>query len=230
VRRVLIVDAALPIRTGIASLLRDHGIADVVAVLDHDAALAWTGDPSQVDLLIVGATDPRHRNDQVRGPAVCTAFRRHRPVGSSSIVAVAVDGRDDRARRRMWEAEADALVAITDLHDLPALERIVSDPRERYALTFPRMTESMRMLGIERSSRINRFVERVLEVGVEYLSHEAPDGAPPMRSRWWINLRRDLTETGRLRVVNRDGTAPDRNQRIASLAQLRRVYDWATRL
>lgn len=229
-RRVVVVDASLPLRVGLTALFRDHGIADVIGTFDHDDALAWAGDWSSVDAMLIGATDPRRTNDQVPGPAIAARLRQRRPPGHATVTVIAPDPSDERVRRRMWEAEADAIVGLTDLCDHDVLGTLVIRPPDPFVLTQPRVSETARILGIERSSRVNRFVERAEDLGVEYLQHEAPDGAPPMRSRWWINLRRDLTETGRLRVVNRDGTAPDRNQRIASLAQLRRVYDWATRL
>jgi hypothetical protein len=230
VRSIVVLEESHVLLAGIECALHALNRFRIVHTGSHRSTEAWTSEWRSIDVLIVGGVDPGAHGDQFPGVRAVQRFREHRPLGAGRVIVVSGMPEDGRVHRRFWEAEADALVGWYDLRESADLLAVIDGTAAWARLDAPRPRETFDALGIVRTSRVNRFVQRVEEIGPQYLTGEAPDGAPPQRARWWSRLRQDLTDAGALRVVNRDGTLPDRNQAIASLAQLRRVHEWATRL
>lgn len=229
-RRVAIVDDNELTRAGCQRLLGADPAIEVVASVGHDVALGWTDEWSRVDVLVVDAADERREDDQFPGVAV---VERLRAAAGSAVTVVVLTGHylDDAVRWRMREAGADFFYARTHAMTGEQLVEVVLRPDGARRVPPPADPDAVAGLGVTPSSQVNAFVAAAREAGEGAL---APGGRPPTsvtaRSRWWHRLRRRVAEAGRIIPVNTDGSAPRRDQDVPSLGQLRRVYEWATRV
>ena len=225
---VVIAESSIALRSGLSHLFATSDRFYVAADFAHQDVLAMHFDWTTVDVLLLGPVDVKNPCDHFSGVEIASAYRRARKMGSGRIVALTEFAKDERLRRRLWEAEVDDLAAISDIESLTYLEDLISGDIESAHLLKPRESEVSLSIGLHSKSRVNHFVTQVQTRGAGYLSSDPPLGAPDPRSRWWGHLRSDLANAGNIRAVNRDGSTPDRRQDTPSIAQLRRVYEWAT--
>lgn len=231
--RVLIVDDNEFHRSGFVGGLRDCAGVEVVAAVDHDTALAWPAERWQeADVALVDAADQHRLHDQFPGVAVVEAARRAAAPARLVITVVTAQFFHDGLRRRVREAGADYFLYREDIVQTDILARAVLDPESLGHRWSEEASESQRMmlLGVEKSAGINSFLHYVEGEGLEDVMGGAPSGRPGNRSRWWSRVRVDATDAGRIRPVTREGNNPNRRQSAASLAQLRNLYEWATKV
>jgi len=227
VPRVVVVDDNEITRTGVIALLRADPRVDVVAALDHDEARSWDGPWDRIDTVLLDAADESRDDDQFPGVGVVTHVRACAP----SAVVVVLTGHflNDGLRRRMREVGADFFYARTSVSDAASLAAIVCNPEEARRVPPPADPAALAALGITPASRIDDLVTTAERDGL--LGALGARGLTPgHRSRWWTSVRRRLASAGRVAAVNRDGTPPRRDQDVPSLHQLRRIYDWATKV
>ena len=231
-RRVVVVDDNEITRVGATSLLCTDPNIDLVASLDHVEAASWCEAWDRVDVLVVDAADERLEHDQFPGVAIVERFREHRPIGEGVAVVLTGHYFDDAVRHRMKEAGADFFFSRTEALDRATLVRVVLQPDEARRVPPPLDPEMLSSLGVDGAAAVNAFVDAVARKGASdalSLGGSMKRGPAPARSRWWVNLRRDLSSAGGLRTVNREGDSPHRSQELPSISQLRRVYGWATK-
>lgn len=227
-RNVVIVESSMALRTGLSHLLSNSDHFYVSADLSHHDVLTTPFDWEPIDVLLLGPSDIKNPNDQFAGVAIASEYRQARKVGQGRLIALSEMAKNDHLRRRLWEAKVDALETVSDICSLRHLEQLISGDIESALLFKPNESETARSIGIHAGSRINHFVATAQTIGPDYLSAHPPSGAPNPRSRWWGHLRSTLAAAGRIKAVNRDGSMPDREQDVPSIAQLRRVYEWST--
>lgn len=231
-RRVVIVDGNELTRVGTDLLLTGDSRIRVIGAFDSETATHrsdWTG----VDVLLIDPADERNTRDQFPGVEVIRRLRAASLEAQPVVVALTGHPRDQALLRRMWEAGADYLYSRAEIATAGRLSAVVLAPEECARLASPRPDPRLAGLGIGPETRVNDFVAAVHDAGLDAVL--GPDvrmkNAPrPARSRWWHQVRADLARAGQLRAVNADGTSPRRDQRTPSIAQLRRCYEWATRI
>ena len=227
--RAIVIDESAIVRCGLVKSLEDLGVT-VMDVGDHNAALSGTVHLGSADLLIVGGADRSRVGDQFPGASIISTFRREQQSVTRRVIAVSPHATNPRFRRRLWEAGTDHVLDLSEIRSRDDFEQFVCGAPSSHRLNQMEPLWNEPSLGIDRDSRINSFVETANELGTHFLIAGSPEEMPSARSRWWLHFRRDLTVAGRLRVVNRDGSVPDRNQTICSVSQLRRVFEWSTKI
>lgn len=224
-RRVAVVDDDDWSRTGLAAILAADARIEVVAALTHDEALTddrWL----DADVVVVDAADDRRTDDQFPGVAV---VERARAALHAHATVIAVTGYfwDSAVRVRMKEAGADLLYYRPEVQDGDRIRAVVLDPDlETRAFPAPDDDEELFRLGINPTTRVNRFVTTARELG--WLDGQL--ARPGRRTRRFEREREQASTAGRVHPVNADGTPPDREQSWPGRPQLARLLDWATRV
>ncbi len=230
--RVVIVDDNEITRAGTADLLSSHADIEIVAALDHTAALAWKSRWNNVDVVIVDAADETLAGDQFPGIEVVCRVREHAAPAHPTVVVLTGHFLDDGLRHRMWEAGADFYYSRTEITTGEMLQTVVLRPGDQRRVPTPADANRLAALGVTPASSVNDFVRHVerdaLAVTLDS-SARMKQGPAPERSRWWYRLRVALSRSGKFRAVNADGASPHRDQDLPSVAQLRRIYEWAAR-
>jgi hypothetical protein len=228
VRRLVIVDDDQVRRTGLVALLRDTDGLDVAPPVGLETAMLWRTEWNPVDVCLVDVVDRSHPEDHFAGVEVVHCVRHH--AGPGVVVVVVTDHYGhDALRLRVREAGADYLYPRSELATASRVRRAVTEPsgdRRAPPIADP---DSLHRLGVTPAARIDAFVRHVRDRGLT----GALLGTEPFeqrRARWLFSARTALAETGRIHAVNADGTPPRREQQVPSIAQLRRVYQWATRV
>lgn len=237
VLRVAIFDDDEFTRAGCLALLGKFSEIDLVSATDNAAAQRWRAPWEAVDAFVVDPTNEHRAHDQFDGIRVIDAIRRHRgDFGASRrprIIAVSAHAGDDALRIRLREAGTDFLYPRSEVTTAADLVEIVRQPSASHVVAPPSDHITLQSLGITPRTALNRFVNHVVDEGLEPILRrgaalkQAPISA---RSRWWSGLRRDLANVSGIAARNCDGTTPHRAQETPSIAQFRRVFDWATKV
>ncbi|GAA5067869.1 DNA-binding NarL/FixJ family response regulator [Thermocatellispora tengchongensis] len=223
--RVVIVDDDEISLRGIAAILGEpgDGSSEVVAAMDHRAALAWPGEWAGVDVALVDAADERRADDHFPGVEVVERIRA--AGGRTRVVVLTGHFFDGAVRRRMREAGADFFYHRSELAEAATLRAAVLGHGGR-PVPGPEDAEEEILHGVSRDSRVNAAVRHAL---AEDLPARIAERRDP-RSRSWGRLRREFNRHARLTAMTADGRTPDRPQREPSLPQIARFLAWATRV
>lgn len=203
---------------------------ELVAGFGHEEAIGWEGDWGAVHVVVVDAADEDRAGDQFPGVAVVRAVRA--AAGRQPLVVV-VTGHylHDGLRHRMAAAGADFFFLRSDLRTPAALIDVVLHP-DRHRRGVPKVADpgTPRLLGVDRSSDVESFVEWVDEEHLgAALAGDAGARENP-RSRRWARVRRDAATAAGIEPRNlTTGDAP-RGQSTPSIRQLGRLWDWAARV
>lgn len=140
----------------------------------------------------------------------------------------------DGLRRRVREAGADYFLYREDIVRTDLLARAVLDPAslgQRWSEDMA-ARENLLLLGLDSDSRVNEFIGFVDDTDLTEVidPRKSSSAGHGKRSRWWSRIRHEASDVGRIRPVTREGNAPSRDQRAASLSQLRNIYEWATKV
>src|SRR3954451_2522323 len=107
-RRVVIVDNDAITRAGTRAVLEQNDEIELVAVVDHDTAMAFGAGWDRGDVAIVDAAAARRPAvDQFPGVAVVRSIRARRASPDLTVVVLTGQSLHPGLRRRMWEAGAD---------------------------------------------------------------------------------------------------------------------------
>ena len=128
--RVAIVDDDLWIRSGRSEALAKVESLEVVATLDHGAALADPDLWSSVDVAVVDAWDRNAGFDRFPGVTVVEAIRRVRSRTETVIVVISGHVLNDMPRLRMAEAGADYFYGHDDVSYVRHLSQAVIRARD----------------------------------------------------------------------------------------------------
>lgn len=209
---------------GFLQALEGSPDVQLVAGLSHDQALAWAGDWSEVDALVVDAADESRTGDQFPGVAVVRRVRAAVAGDGPLIVVVTGHYLHDGLRHRMAAAGADFYFLRADLRSPGALLDVVLHP-DRHRRGVPEVADAgtRQVLGVGPGSDVEAFVERVEQEGL----HGTRDQP---RSRRWARVRRDAAAAGGIEARNvTTGDAP-RGQSTPSIRQLGALWQWAARI
>ncbi len=230
--RVAVVDDDAVTRTGTTALLATSSRIEVVLTCSHAEAFGMMPDWPDVDVLIVDAADDRDQVDHFPGARLVQRLRGLPQGRDLTVIVITGHFLDDALRLRMREARADFFYSRLDLRSEDALVRAVLKPDAARRVPAARDPETLRQLGITPRSSLSRLIEHAEEADLSAVLSEdrSAENLPSSRSRWWTRLRHDAAAAGGIGVVNVDGTLPRRDQATPSLAQIRRVYSWATRI
>lgn len=205
-------------------------LIDVVGAFDHAAALSWSDEWADVDIVIVDAAAEDSDGDQFPGVAVVRQIRAHSSDHRPVIVVVTAHTLHDGLRHRMARADADFFFFRGDLRAVEHLVDLVTHPESYRRLEVDGSQSGGSSLGIGPGSDIEGFVAYVEEHGLQQsLSPTNGDRAAP-RSRRWIHHRRALAEVSRIVPVNVTTGDRPRGQDVPSIRQLARVWAWAARI
>mgnify|MGYP000079456748 CR=1 FL=1 len=216
---------------GFLQALETSAEVEVVAGLSHDQALAWEGDWSSVDALVLDAADEGRSGDQFPGVAVVRRVRGATAGDGPLIVVVTGHYLHDGLRHRMAKAGADFYFLRADLRSPDALLDVVLHP-ERHRRGVPDIIDpdAQRLLGIGSASDVESFVGRVEGEGLAgTLSRDDQEREQP-RSRRWARFRRDAAAAGGIAPVNLTTGDTPLGQDTPSIRQLSRLWHWAARI
>ena len=204
---------------------------ELVAGLDHQAALDWEGDWGGIDVVVVDAADEGRPGDQFPGVAVVRGIRGSAGPRQPVIVVVTGHYLHDGLRHRMAAAQADFFFLRSDLRTPGALVDVVLHPDDhRRGVPQPAEPDRRRLLGIERDTDVESFVEWVDAEGVGPSLPAGPGARDQPRSRRWARIRRQAADAGRVRPVNLTTGDVPRAQDTPSIRQLGRLWEWAARV
>jgi CheY-like chemotaxis protein len=230
-RRVVVADDNELTLPGYVGALRGCPDVDVVAAFGHDAALAWAGDWSRVDVAVVDAADESAEGDQFPGVAVVRRIRAGSPDGATTVVVVTGHYLHDGLRHRMATAGADFFFLRSELRSSDGLVDVVLHP-ERYRRGVAPVADpgALPAMGVAPGADIESLVAYVEEEGMgPLLDHDgAPRDAP--RARRWVRHRRAMAAAGGIEPVNVTTGDRPRGQDTPSIRQLARVWNWAARI
>jgi DNA-binding NarL/FixJ family response regulator len=228
-RRVVVVDNDPVMLRGTSSVLALSPEVEVVAAIDHDTALSWSGEWDCIDVAVVDASDARRRDDQFPGVEVVRAVRR----ASSGVTTVVLTGQylHDGLRRRMWEAGADFFYPRDEGMTEEELISVVLNPDEhRRTAVLPASLPPE--LGVTSTTRANDLVLRLNSPEVSRaLAPERRKKTDPHgeRSRWWNQIRRQAAGQEGLVPVKASGeSSPALDS--PSIVQLRKFLTAMTRV
>lgn len=222
---VAVVDDDPFARRGIASFLGECEGIEVVAVVDHDAALALGDRWLQVDVALVDAADDSRSDDHFPGVAVVEEIRRRCGRDRPCVVVMTGHAYDEAVRRRMREAEADHFYDRRELLDERSMLAAVLRPSAVLPEPEGRTADEER-LGISRLTHVNAAVNYALAENLP----QRLTSRENRRARVWDRIRAEFSQVARLATVNTDGLPPDREQDLPSRRQIERFLTWATRV
>ncbi len=229
-RRVVVVDNDPVTRTGYSSLLAGHPAIEVVAAIDHDAALEWQDEWDRVDVAVVDASDPRREGDKFPGVAVVQTLRARRSRDETLIIVLTGQFLHQGLRRRMREAGADFFYGRDEGMGEEELAAVVLRPDEH------RRLEAMPIdlpaeLGITTLTDVNQVLASLSEPSIfRALEPDARKKSDTHgdRSRWWNKVRGLASGPRGLKPVNSSGdVALDKD--LPSIPQLRKFLRAMTR-
>ncbi len=229
--RVVVVDDNQLTLPGFLQALDGSPHVELVAGLNHDEALAWDGDWTDVDALVVDAADEGRAGDQFPGVAVVRTVRGAAAGDGPLIVVVTGHYLHDGLRHRMAAAGADFYFLRADLRTPEALLDVVLHP-DRHRRGVPDVAEpgTRRLLGVGAASDVESFVAHVEGQGLgDALTHDLPSRDRP-RSRRWARFRRDAAGAGGITAMNLTTGATPLGQDTPSIRQLARLWQWAARI
>lgn len=216
---------------GFVQALETSAEVEVVAGLNHDQALAWEGNWSAVDALVLDAADEGRAGDQFPGVAVVRRVRAAATGAGPLIVVVTGHYLHDGLRHRMAKAGADFYFLRADLRSPEALVDVVLHP-ERHRRGVPDVADpdTRRMLGIGPASDVESFVGRVEGEGLASTLSGDNQARDQPRSRRWARFRRDAAGAGGIAPVNLTTGDTPLGQDTPSIRQLSRLWQWAARI
>lgn len=231
-KRIVVVDDNELTLPGFVEAFRNSPDLELVGAFDHDSALAWTGDWSTVDIVVVDAAHEGRAGDQFPGVAVVRRVRAAAARRQPLVVVVTGHYLHDGLRHRMAAAGADFYYLRSDLRSPVALLDVVLRP-ERHRRGVPPVAEAdvLKTLGVDGRSDVESFVGWVEDAGLgPALAGDAGGGRDAPRSRRWARVRRDAARAGGIEARNlTTGDAP-RGQATPSIRQLARIWEWAARV
>ena len=185
--RVAIVDDDLWIRSGRSEALAAVEGIEVVAALDHRAALAdphlWTS----VDIALVDAWDRHAGFDRFPGVAVVESIRMARLRSETAIVVISGHVLNDMLRLRMAEAGADYFYGHDDVSDINSLSEVVLRTRNSRG---PRVEAVL--LEADPACRPNAALAWIKDRGLESAFSGESQKALPVSRRTIMRMRREL--------------------------------------
>lgn len=188
-RRVVVVDNDPVMRAGTACVFGTVDDIELVATVDHDAALSWTEHWLSVDVAVVDASDRRRNGDQFPGVAVVRSIREF----GRGITVVVLTGQylHPGLRHRMWEAGADFFYPRDEGMTEAELISVVLRPSEHRRLHY--LPGSLPGdLGVTQATQVNDLVDRLaasdLDVVLQATARKKSD-PHGTRSRWWNHVR-----------------------------------------
>ena len=160
--RVVIVDDDTWIRMGRVQGLAAFEDIDIVASLDHDAALEFAWD--DIDVALVDAHDSRQAWDRYPGVAVVEQLRRTRSPERTTVIVTSGRMFDPMLRLRMAEAGADYFYSHLDAPDPEALADLIRHPDGHHAAD-PGDSQELSQMGLRAWSRPNDALRWIEESG-----------------------------------------------------------------
>ena len=231
--RVVVVDDNQLTLPGFVQALQGSPAVELVAGLDHDQALAWEGDWSSVDAVVVDAADEGRAGDQFPGVAVVRRVRAMADGRGAGPLIVVVTGHylHDGLRHRMAAAGADFYFLRADLRFTEALLDVVLHP-ESHRRGVPDVVDpnARRSLGVRPRSDVESFVALVDGEGLgtslsgDHWSRDQP------RSRRWNRFRRQAADAGAIAPTNLTTGDTPLGHDTPSIRQLARLWQWAARV
>ncbi len=190
IRRVVIVDDDLWIRSGRAHALAAVEDIEVVASLDHAHAIDgfhWR----DVDVALVDAWDHHAGFDRFPGVAVVEAIRRSQPTADTTIIVITGHVLNDMLRLRMAEAGADYFYGHDDVANIEELAAVIREPGRdhRPAEVAPEMR---RRLGIGTAGRPNAALAWVRAQRFDEAFSGESQKALPITRRAIMRIRREV--------------------------------------
>ena len=221
--RTVIVDNEAIGRSGTATLLGSNPLIDVVAILDHDEALAiasWADD----DVAAVDAAAEEREGDQFPGVAVVEAIRKQRSTSETRIIILTARAFHPALRRRMREARADLLYNRYELaRDLTPLIRAVlgqEEPGQAHLDESVEEQQALRELGVSKQTRVNAALAHADETEVGLFLNS---GTAPRSNRRRITMRKRFDKFAQLDPRSTSGESL-RSSSIPSWSQIERFY------
>lgn len=228
-RRVVLVDDNSFTLAGYADALRSHPAITLVAAIDHrtalDESMEWVG----IDVVLLDAADESRAGDQFPGVRVVRHIRSVEDPTRSTIIVVTGHFFDDGLRRRMAEADADFFFLRPEIRSSDKLFDIVLNS-DCYRRGVPPVVDedSQALLGIDRHSRLDAFIDYVERHDLEGVLDGPEMGTPSRRSL--LRHRSGLSRVSRIHPINiSTGFPPGQDQTSPSLRQLRKIWAWAAR-
>jgi DNA-binding NarL/FixJ family response regulator len=230
-RRVVVVDDNQLTLPGFVQALGGSRDIELVAGLDHDAALAWDGDWGSVDVVIVDAADETRSGDQFPGVAVVRGIRRSAGDRQPLIVVVTGHYLHDGLRHRMAAAGADFYFLRSDLRSADLLVDVVLHP-DRHRRGVPPVADPgvRRALGVGPTSDVESFVGWVEGQALGPALAGGLRARDQPRSRRWARIRREGAAAGGIETRNLTTGDTPLGQGAPSIRQLARLWDWAGRV
>jgi CheY-like chemotaxis protein len=216
---------------GFVEALQGCAEVEVVAGLNHDQALAWEGDWSTVDALVLDAADEGRAGDQFPGVAVVRRVRAATAGPGPLIVVVTGHYLHDGLRHRMAKAGADFYFLRADLRSPEALVDVVLRP-DRHRRGVPDVIDgnAPRVLGLGPASDVESFVGLVEAGALGDALTEGHGRREGPRSRRWSRFRREAARSGGITAVNLTTGDTPLGQDTPSIRQLARLWQWAARI
>lgn len=216
---------------GFVQALETSAEVEVLAGMNHDEALAWDGDWSTVDALVLDAADEGRSGDQFPGVAVVRRVRSATGGAGPLIVVVTGHYLHDGLRHRMAKAGADFYFLRADLRSAEALLDVVLHP-ERHRRGVPDVIDrdAQRLLGVGPTSDVESFVGRVEGEGLASTLSGDDRARDHPRSRRWARFRREAAGAGGIEPVNLTTGDTPLGQDTPSIRQLARLWQWAARI
>ncbi len=232
-RRVVLVDDNELTRAGFGDALRGDPEIDVLAGLDHEAALAWTDEWAAVDVVLVDAADEGREGDQFPGVRLVRHIHTLATEAHPTVIVITGHFFDDGLRHRMREAGADFFFLRPEVRSADKLRHIVTHP-ESYRRGVPAVADPQRrrQLGVTPRSDVEKVVRYVEDEGISDELGGAKHKGLARSRRWWSRHREELGRAGKINPVNSTTGHPpnDSGRRAPSRPQIARLWQWAARV
>jgi DNA-binding NarL/FixJ family response regulator len=221
--RVAIVDDDLWIRSGRSEALAKVESLEVVATLDHGAALADPDLWSSVDVAVVDAWDRNAGFDRFPGVTVVEAIRRVRSRTETVIVVISGHVLNDMLRLRMAEAGADYFYGHDDVSDVRHLSQAVIRARDGHGhdIESARLDAATALGGARPNAALSWIEERSMQGAFSGESQKAL----PVSRRTIMRMRRELGNLSQSQPVSNSGSQAPLTS--PSWRQIRRFIDRA---
>ena len=198
----------------------------------HAEALAWDGDWSRIDVVVVDAADEGLPGDQFPGVAVVRLVRAEAGEPGPTVVVVTGHYLHDGLRHRMAQAGADFYFLRANLRTRDQLLDVIRNPESYRRGVAPVVdVEQRRLLGLKPEASVDELISYADDHGLDVvLRGDGPARADP-RARRWLRHRREMAKAGGIDAVNiTSGDPPRGSQACPSWPQLRQIYRWAARI